>query len=112
MNKSLNKLSPKDQIDWLARFVIIHSIIYYEMDRNIISNKMYDEYSKHLATLITLNQDIFKKCYYYYVIYDFDGSTGFDLRSRLTKEDNEYLTHLSNYILHNGTKIKEKGRKK
>lgn len=111
MNKSLNKLSPKDQIDWLARFVIIHSILYYEMNTNIISDKRYDEYSKYLAKLIKLNQDIIKKCYYYYVIHDFDGTTGFHLRSRLTEEDNKYLTHLAYNISNRGKKIKEKGRK-
>lgn len=111
MNKSLNKLSPKDQIDWLARFIIVHSIIYYEMNYNVITDKMYDEYAKHLARLIKLNQDIIKDCYYHYVIYDFDGSTGFDLRGRLTEEDNKYLTHLAIKVMQDGKKIKEKGRK-
>lgn len=111
MNKSLYKLSIKEQIDWLARFVLIHSILYYDMNENVILDSMYDEYSKYLANLIKTNPKIVKDCYYYSVIFDFDGNTGFDLRSRLTKEDNEYLTKMALKVLQDSKRnVKEKGR--
>ena len=35
---------------------------------------------------------------YYYAMYDFDGSTGFDIPSRLTKYDLEYLTNIASHV--------------
>ena len=31
-------------------------------------------------------------------MYDFDGSTGFDIPSRLTKYDREYLTNIAAHV--------------
>ena len=107
INKSLYKLSIQDQIDWLARFIIVHSIIYYEFDYNVITDKAYDEYARYLAKLIKENPDIVKECQYGYVIYDFDGTTGFDLRGRLTNEENEYLSLLAFHVM-NDSKISRK----
>ena len=113
INKSLFKLSIVGQIDWLARFIIVHSIIYYEYDSNVISDKTYDEYAYYLAKLIKENPEEFKKCHYRDIVYDFDGTTGFDLRSRLSKQENEYLSNLAYHVLHDSQQnnIKEQGRK-
>ena len=107
MNKSIYKLSTKDQIDWLARFVIVHSIIYYEWDYNVVSDKKYDEYARYLAALVKENPEEVKSCYYYYVIYDFDGSTGFDLRGRLTEPDNDYVSLLALHVMQDNKKSKK-----
>lgn len=111
MNKSLYKLTTQEQISFLQRYIIIHSIIYYEFNNGVISDRQYDEYAKYLYKLILSNNKEFTNSQYYYVYYDYNPATGFDLRSRLTKEDNEYLTKLALNILHNGNKIIEKGRK-
>lgn len=112
MNKSINKLSIQDRINYLERFIIVHSIIYYHLNSNVISDSKYDEYAKYLEKLININNKEFKESQYYYVFIDYSSSTGFDLYYKLNNHDKEYLTTLANYILHNGTKIKEKGRKK
>lgn len=39
----------KDRIDFLQRYIIVHSYIYYELNNNVISDKDYDAKSKELV---------------------------------------------------------------
>lgn len=71
---------------------MISSILYYEYNESPISDMKYDALSKQLVELSSAG---IAGSQYEYVFHDFDGSTGFDLRGRLTPKDNEYLTHLS-----------------
>ena len=50
------------------------------------------------------------KTQYGYVMYDFDGTTGFDLYSRLNEKDKRYLMQLARYIF--GSKSESKRKKK
>lgn len=106
MRRFPRKFSMLDKIDFLQREIIILSIAYYELDYNIVPDEKYDEVSRDLVKLI-------KECpereqsQYWYVFYDFDGTTGFDLRGRLTEKDNEYLTHLAYFISGKGMPIKQ-----
>lgn len=111
MNKSLNKLSIVDQISFLQRYIIIHSIIYYHLNSNVISDSQYDEYAKYLEKLIKLNDKEFKESQYYYAFTDYSSATGFDLYDKLNEHDKEYLFKLANNILYQGNKIIERGRK-
>ena len=96
---TINDLSISEQIDWYARRIIVASIQYYELDKPTISDRQYDELSKKLCGLITkATEEEFKKCQYYCMIYDFDGSTGFDLPHRLNEKDKSYLTHLARIV--------------
>lgn len=80
----------KLQINFLQRKIILNSIIYYELDYNLISDREYDEMCKQLVKLHTEYGDI-SDTEYGYVYYDFDGSTGFDLYYRLNDADKERL---------------------
>lgn len=111
MNKSLNKLSIIDQISFLQRYIIIHSIIYYHLNSNVISDSKYDEYAKYLEKLIKLNDKEFKESQYYYAFTDYSSATGFDLYDKLNDCDKKYLMHLATKVLQDYSKIKEKGRK-
>lgn len=89
---------PKDwdivtQISFLQRKIILCSISYYDMNESPISDKEYDELSKQLVAL--QKSEKAKNSQYWYVFHDFDGTTGFDIRDRLTEKDNEYLSHLT-----------------
>ena len=51
---------------------------------------------------------------YYYAMHDFDGSTGFDIPSRLTKKDRDYLTHIASMVheqFRHGTSFEERRRR-
>lgn len=93
MQKFPNDWSLKDKIEFLQRKIILNSIVYYEFDTNFLSDRYYDSISRQLVELCREYGDI-SDTQYGYAMGDFDGTTGFDLVSRLTEEDREYLTNM------------------
>ena len=84
--------SNSTKISYLQRRIIIWSIMYYEYDESCVPDSTYDSVSHQLVELQKQTSlEEFKKSRYYYAMHDFDGSTGFDIPSRLTKKDREYL---------------------
>lgn len=79
------------KIDSLQNWILIQSIIYYELNNSLVSDRVFDNNSKQLVELIQKNKGngIHKSTKLYYIFKDFDGSTGFDLYHRLNKEDKE-----------------------
>ena len=56
--------------------MLIHSCIYYEMDRNIITDKKWDEWARELKKLQEDYPDISRQVMYYAEFKDWDASTG------------------------------------
>lgn len=76
------------RIGFLQRVIIIHSILYYELDNPMLTDKQFDGIAKQLVSeMQKITDERFKRTQYYYCMYDFDGTTGFDLYSRLNAED-------------------------
>ena len=91
--------SDSTKISYLQRRIIVWSLMYYEHNESCVSDLVYDAVSYQLVELQSkASVDEFKKSTYYYAMYDFDGSTGYDIPSRLTKQDRKYLTELANKI--------------
>ena len=61
------------------RQVLIHSIIYYRMNENIISDEKWAEWALELETLQKEHPDIAATCPYAEGFKDFDHSTGMNL---------------------------------
>lgn len=101
-----SRFSELDKIDYLQRKIIISSILYYELNQSPISDKEFDELCRQLVELQSESKEI-EKSQYYYVMKDFDGSTGFDLVHNLNEKDKTYLTHLA-YLFGNVSVTKEK----
>ena len=96
-------------IDFLQRKIILNCIAYYELNTNKLSDKEYDDLSRQLVTMQEdPNIDIMHDTQYGYCMYDFDGSTGFDLYHRLNKHDKEYLMSIALLVLKNDIKPKKK----
>lgn len=101
----LNKLpikywSIKTKIEYIQRRIIIYSIMYYNLNTSCITDKQYDKLSQQLIELMnSTDKSILEQTQYYYCMYDFDGSTGFDIPDRLNKSDKEYLTNIALYVL-------------
>ena len=74
--------SNKLKIEALQRWVIVESIIYYELNESLVSDKEFDENSYQLVNLQNSFQNEAKESYYWYMFYDFDASTGFHLYDR------------------------------
>lgn len=92
-------MTTQDTIDWLCRKIIIHSIIYYDYNENIISDSDYDNVCKQLYSLIQNNQKDIQNCYYYHILKDYSPATGFDLKYKLENTHKEYLEHLASVVL-------------
>ena len=97
-------------INFLQRKIILNCIAYYHLNTNKLSDKEYDELSKQL---VSLQKDInINDTQYGYIMYDFDGTTGFDLYDRLNASDKQYLMNIACHVLQVGTrktKTKKKG---
>lgn len=110
---NFNNLSITDQLDWLCRKIIIHSIIYYDYNTNIISDPDYDKLARQLEQLVNENMDKISNCYYSECLKDYTAATGFDLKDRLEDEHRKYLEHLAGMFLaqYKSLAVKNEGRK-
>ena len=61
------------------RQVLVHSIIYYELDDCIISDHQWQDWADELAKLQQQYPDIAFDCPWAEEFEDFDGSSGFNL---------------------------------
>lgn len=86
---------------YLQRQIIIHSIIYYELNKNVISDKKFDSISKQLISLSKKLKNEYKKTEYYYCFKDFDGNTGFYLYDSLKERDKEKCLRIAKFVLKN-----------
>ena len=59
--------------------ILIHSVIYYQLNDNLISDYTYDAWSKELADLQKSYYDESKAAPLYKEFQKFDGSSGYDL---------------------------------
>ena len=99
-------------IDFLQRKIILNCIAYYELNTNKISDKEYDDLSRQLVNMQgDPNIDIINDTQYGYCMYDFDGSTGFDLYHRLNNHDKEYLMSIALFALKNDINPKKKRKR-
>lgn len=88
------------RIGFLQRVILIHSIMYYEIDKTIWTDKQFDEIAKQLVSEMNqTTQERFERTQYYYAMHDFDGTTGFDLYNRLTQKDKNQLMDIITMIL-------------
>lgn len=86
------------KISTLQRWILVHSFLYYEMDSSLVSDETFDGNAKQLV-LMQKNKVEAMKSEYWYVFFDFEGNTGFDLIGRLNKNDREYLYKIASNVL-------------
>ena len=92
---SKTNLSNQEYIDFLQRYIILHSYIYYECDNNIISDKQYDEKSRELTRYKNEYPELWKQSMYYKQFGDeYNGSTGFTLYHDLDEHQKEIIRSL------------------
>lgn len=88
-------LSVQDYIDFLQRFIILHSYIYYELDNNYISDMEYDKKSKEIVQYKNEYPDLWKSSMYYKQFGDdYNGATGFTLYHDLDDEQKKIIRSL------------------
>lgn len=93
-------MSMQYKIDWLQRFIIVHSFIYYELDSNIISDKEYDSACKKLVKYKEDYPDLWKSSEYYKQFGDeYNGATGFTLYHDLNDKQKAIIRSIAYSIL-------------
>lgn len=85
----------QQQIDWLQRYIILHSYIYYELDNNLVEDRVYDLKAKELVKLKNENPDLWRSSEYYQQFGDdYNGATGFTLYHDLNDRQKEIIRSL------------------
>lgn len=62
--------------------MLVHSLLYYELDISLVSDDKWSEWALELVNLQKANPDIAKTVIFANAFENFDGSTGFDLPYR------------------------------
>ena len=89
----------KTRIEYIQRRIIVFSIMYYELSESPLDDKQYDSIAYQLVEYMnTTPKEILEQTKYWYVFYDFDGTTGYYLPYRLTEEDKDYLYNIAQQI--------------
>ena len=89
-----------EKISFLQRVILVHSYLYYEKDNSVRTDKQFDEVSKQLVSMQDEHDILWirNKTQYGYAFYDFDGTTGFYLWSRLKDKDKEQIAGIAGSI--------------
>lgn len=94
-----NGLTIREYIDWLQRYIIVHSYVYYETDDEFISDREYDKKSKELTQLKNEYPKLWKNSEYYKQFGDdYNGSTGFTLYHDLNERQQNIIKSIVNGI--------------
>lgn len=95
-------LNDQEYIDYLQRFIIVHSYIYYELNNNVISDREYDAKSKELVKYKNEHPDLWKNSMYYKQFGDdYNGATGFTLYDSLSEHEKKYIRSVVNCMYYN-----------
>ncbi len=89
------ELTTLQYIDYLQRYVILHSYIYYELNSNSISDKKYDEKAKELVKYKNDYPELWRNSMYYKQFGDeYNGATGFTLYHDLSNHQKKIIKSL------------------
>ena len=93
-------LSTQEHIDWLQRYIIVHSYIYYEIGDSVISDREYDIKSKELVKYKDEYPELWKSSMYYKQFGDdYNGATGFTLYHDLDDRQKEIIHSIVRTII-------------
>lgn len=104
------------KINYYQRKIILNCIMYYEYDKSFLTDNYYDSISHELVKMQkeldkSRRYDVKRDTTYGYMMYDFDGNTGFDLPKRLNTKDYDYLNNICSYKLFLNDKKQNKNKK-
>ena len=92
-------MTTQEYIDFLQRYIIVHSYIYYELNDNYISDKQYDEKSRELTRYKNEYPELWKNSMYYKQFGDeYNGATGFTLFHDLDHRQQQIIKSIVNNI--------------
>lgn len=93
-------LTIAEYINFLQRYIIVHSYIYYELNTNVVSDREYDLKAKELVSLKDQYPELWKDSLYYKQFGDdYTGDTGFTLYHELDDRHKGIIRCIVNCIL-------------
>lgn len=93
-------LTAQEYIDFLQRYIIVHSYIYYELNDNVVDDKTYDKKAKELTRYKNEYPELWKSSMYYKQFGDdYNGATGFTLYYDLDDHQKEIIQSIAHSIL-------------
>lgn len=91
----MNNLSTQEYIDFLQRYIILHSYIYYELNNTVIDDRLYDIKAKELVKYKNEYPELWKSSMYYKQFGDdYNGATGFTLFHDLDEHQKRIILSL------------------
>lgn len=99
--KKPDNFTDRDYIEFLQRWILVNSWIYYEKDYSVVADKNYDLIAYHLVGIQKEYKEDLNDTLYGYVFYDFDGTTGFDLFHRLSESDKKRIISIALSVMKN-----------
>lgn len=88
----------QDIIDNLQRKIMLHSYIYYELDDSVVSDSDYDFIAHTLVKYKNDYPELWKNSKYYAQFGDeYNGSTGFDLYSKLDDDQKKIIQYIAKF---------------
>lgn len=95
----MGSLTTQEYIDFLQRYIIVHSYIYYHLDNNVISDREYDLKARELTRYKNEYPELWKSSMYYKQFGDdYNGATGFTLYEDLNDKQKEIIRSITNII--------------
>lgn len=95
----MTTLNTQEYINFLQRYIIVHSYIYYHLNDIIISDREYDLKSKELTRYKNEYPELWLNSMYYEQFGDdYNGSTGFTLYDDLDEHQKEIVRSIVNSI--------------
>lgn len=92
-------LSIIEYINFLQRYIIVHSYIYYEMNDNIVSDREYDLKARELVSLKNEYPELWRNSLYFKQFGDdYTGDTGFTLYHDLDERQKKIIHCIVNCI--------------
>ena len=96
-----SELSTQDYINFLQRFIIVHSYIYYELDDNVISDKEYDARARELVKYKNEYPELWLSSEYCKQFGDdYNGATGFTLYHDLNNKQKTIIRSIASMRHH------------
>lgn len=93
-------MSMQERVNYLQRFIIVHSYIYYELNNNVISDREYDAKAKELVKYKNDYPELWRSSMYYKQFGDdYNGSTGFTLYHDLDTHQQAIIKSIVKNIL-------------
>ncbi len=92
--------SNQTRLDLLARWLIVHSIIYYELGTSIVPDSMWDNNARQYMDILYESPGLLTKIRWQHIMYDFDGTTGFHLFGRLNRKEKKRLYDIAWNLVH------------